>query len=66
MTTACANCKFYDGDGACHLHPPVRLPRRFTGEASAGNRVRDEEIFWGWPQVKPDDWCGDGRDNHAT
>ena len=53
----CNSCKFFGGDG-CHLNPPVRLPRKFNEHATAGNRIRDEELIWGWPPVGPNDWCG--------
>lgn len=60
MNTTCAYCKFYDSTvGECHKSPPVRLPRRFDGQATAGNRVRNEEVIWGWPSSKPLDWCGE-------
>ncbi len=51
----CDNCLFYR-PGACHQLPPVRLPRKFDDRATAGNRVRDESMSWGWPC--PNDWCG--------
>jgi hypothetical protein len=57
----CVNCRYHRApDGTCHFDPPVRLPRRFDESATAGNRVRDEELLWGWPVVKEDDWCGKG------
>lgn len=57
---ACQACKFFNADTSeCRKSPPVRLPRRFDSSATAGNRVRDEELLWGWPIVKADDWCGE-------
>ncbi|MGY4224432.1 hypothetical protein ACVMIH_001793 [Bradyrhizobium sp. USDA 4503] len=54
----CTTCKFYRND-TCRRSPPVRLPRKFDPDASAGNRVRDESLIWGWPVVQPTDWCGE-------
>lgn len=57
----CLDCRWFQHNnpgGECHLHPPVRLPRRFDPAASSGNRVRSEELIWGWPEVLADDWCG--------
>lgn len=60
----CVTCVFYDADHfECRRHPPLRLPRRFSSEASAGNRVREENIIFGWPQTGPNDWCGDWKDD---
>ena len=53
----CDSCKFYRL-GECHLNPPSRLPRKFDAQATAGNRVRDEELIWGWPLTGPKNWCG--------
>lgn len=53
----CDRCFFFRKKG-CHLHPPVRLPRKFAGDATAESRVRQEELIWGWPVVEFDDWCG--------
>jgi phenylpropionate dioxygenase-like ring-hydroxylating dioxygenase large terminal subunit len=53
----CANCRFHR-DGECHKAPPVRLPRKFDAVATAGNRVREEALIWGWPGVGENDWCG--------
>lgn len=61
MNQSCGECIFFDGAGECHLHPPVRLPRKFSAEADAGNRVREEDLIWGWPTVRYDDWCGQYR-----
>lgn len=62
MSDCCSNCSYRRG-GECHFSPPVRLPRRFSSEANAGSRIRDEEILWGWPEVRLTDWCGEwGRD----
>ncbi|MCK1536840.1 MULTISPECIES: hypothetical protein [unclassified Bradyrhizobium] len=61
MNDRCENCRFYrliEYRGECHAAPPVRLPRKFEDGATAGNRVRDEKLIWGWPSVKPGDWCG--------
>jgi hypothetical protein len=59
MKNTCASCRYYEPNhGECRLQPPVRLPRRFADDATAGNRVRDEEVLWGWPKVKSNDWCG--------
>lgn len=61
MTQNCSNCRFYRNYG-CHKVPPVRLPREFSQDATAGNRVRNEMVRWGWPEVAPHvDWCGDWR-----
>lgn len=58
-THVCWNCGFYSQrTKECRAAPPVRLPRQFTPDATAGNRVRDEALIWGWPRTKPDDWCG--------
>ena len=54
----CSSC-FYYRSGDCRKHPPVRLPRKFSNDATQGNRVRDETLLWGWPQVQPSDWCGE-------
>lgn len=57
---ACLTCKFYRLDPSeCRKSPPVRLPRKFDPAATPGNRVRNEELLWGWPVVKPNDWCGE-------
>jgi hypothetical protein len=53
----CYNCRFYMR-GECHFDPPVRLPRKFDPKASEGNRIRDEELIWGWPKTRDDEWCG--------
>lgn len=57
MVKECSNCFFYK-DYGCHKNPPVRLPRIFDQSATAGNRIRNEAIIWGWPYVIPKDWCG--------
>jgi hypothetical protein len=58
----CRVCEYYDPSRfECHKSPPVRLPRKFAADAEAGNRVRDEELIWGWPETKYDDWCAEGR-----
>lgn len=54
---SCNSCKYF-GAGCCKLYPPVRLPRKFSDDATPGNRVRDERLLWGWPEVKATDWCG--------
>ncbi len=57
---ACYRCvAFNRNDSTCHLHPPVRLPRKFDQSATSGNRVRDEELIWGWPKVLGTAWCRD-------
>jgi hypothetical protein len=61
----CDNCKLFDG-AHCRRSPPVRLPRQFADVATPGNRVRDESLIWGWPQVKPGDWCGEHRPHILT
>lgn len=43
--------------GECHLNPPVRLSRRFDSKATVGNRIR-EELIWGWPKTRYDEYCG--------
>ena len=53
----CSNCRFFRGD-ECHKQPPQRLPRKFDPLATSGNRVRDEQLIWGWPAVSEHDWCG--------
>jgi hypothetical protein len=54
----CRNCaKFDAASHTCRAAPPVRLPRAFSDKATAGNRVRDEQLIWGWPDVEPYDWC---------
>lgn len=53
----CSDCVFFRAD-TCRRAPPVRLPRRFDATATSGNRVRQEEITWGWPAVSVSDWCG--------
>jgi len=59
----CTTCVFYDAEVfECHRHAPVRLPRRFSNDATAGNRVRDESLIWGWPKTGPHDWCGDWKE----
>lgn len=55
----CKACKFYEAsDSTCRINPPVRLPRKFESSATAGNRVREETLIWGWPAVDKYDWCG--------
>lgn len=56
----CNHCRFYR-PGECHLLPPVRLPRKFV---SSSDRTRDEELMWGWPEVKHTDWCGKFEEHH--
>ncbi|QOG20433.1 hypothetical protein [Bradyrhizobium sp. SEMIA] len=59
---SCCRCALYEvSDGTCRANPPVRLPRKFEPEATAGNRVRDETLIWGWPAVHRHDWCGHWR-----
>jgi hypothetical protein len=60
VTPVCGNCFFYR-TGSCRKSPPVRLPRRFDTKATEGNRVRDEELIWGWPVVGYKGWCGEHR-----
>lgn len=62
----CLGCAFFERyhgteTGECRISPPVRLPREFSQDATAGNRVRNEEVRWGWPVVKTDQWCGEFR-----
>ena len=58
----CVSCMFYEvRDGTCRHNPPVRLPRKFEENATAGNRVRNETLLWGWPSVNDKDWCGQWR-----
>jgi hypothetical protein len=55
----CGNC-YYRRGIHCRLHPPVRLPRKFSEtRTTLDSRMRDEEIIWGWPEVRRLDWCGD-------
>jgi hypothetical protein len=54
----CETCIFRAGD-ECRKSPPVRLPRKFSGSATSGNRVRDEALLWGWPKIERTDWCGE-------
>lgn len=55
----CRRCQFYEAsDSTCRFNPPVRLPRKFSEEATAGNRVREEALIWGWPVIDRYDWCG--------
>lgn len=54
----CGTCRFRVGD-ECRKSPPVRLPRKFDGSATSGNRVRDEGLLWGWPKIELTDWCGE-------
>lgn len=57
----CKNCYFYVRQ-ACHLQPPVRLPRKFDPKAIESlGRHRIEEVIWGWPEVREIDWCGQYR-----
>ncbi|MGR4927374.1 hypothetical protein ACIPUD_11260 [Bradyrhizobium sp. CAR08] len=58
MIHSCTTCKFYSAE-TCRRSPPVRLPRKFDTAATAGNRVREEALIWGWPAVRPTDWCGE-------
>jgi hypothetical protein len=47
----CANCGHYQEEaGQCRRYPPVHM-------------LTDEGGFWEFPDVDPDDWCGefDGR-----
>lgn len=54
----CPECMNYEPkDSTCRAAPPVRLPRKFEASATAGNRVRDETLLWGWPTVSKTDWC---------
>jgi hypothetical protein len=56
---ACVQCKFYEAsDSTCRFNPPVRLPRKFDTFATAGNRIREETLIWGWPAIDRYDWCG--------
>lgn len=59
VSRACTTCMFFEPHKAeCRKSPPVRLPRRFDATATSAARIRDEQLLWGWPEVKPDDWCG--------
>lgn len=53
----CGGCHFFR-EQTCRHDPPVRLPRKFDDKATAGNRVRLENLEWGWPHVNSTDWCG--------
>ena len=54
----CETCKWWRAsDRTCHAAPPIRLPRKFDENATAGNRVRDESLIWGWPVCGSDDFC---------
>lgn len=56
----CDTCNFFNRETSeCRRSAPVRLPRKFAYGATAGSRVREEELLWGWPKVRPNDWCGD-------
>ncbi len=57
---SCENCMFRI-ELQCRKSPPVRLPRAFTNDANAGNRIRDEQLIWGWPTIEARDWCGEWR-----
>ncbi len=60
MRGHCKTCEYFDPSKfECHKSPPLRLPRKFVDSATAGNRVRDEELIWGWPETKPNEWCGE-------
>lgn len=58
LAERCEACTFHRR-GECHKSPPVRLPRKFSDKATAGNRVREEEHIWGWPEVQAGEWCGE-------
>lgn len=60
----CSSCHFMR-NCQCHRSPPVRLPRKFTADATAGNRVRDEAVTFSWPEIKPTDWCGEYKPRFA-
>lgn len=63
MMQSCENC-MYRLALQCRKLPPVRLPRTFTNDATAGNRIRNEQLIWGWPAIEMRDWCGEWRSNH--
>ena len=60
MKGDCKTCKYYcDDKKECRRLPPIRLPRKFSATATEANRIRDEELLFGWPKVEPNDWCGE-------
>lgn len=63
----CATCYFYR-HSVCKRHPPIRLPRKFDESATSGNRVRQEEVLWGYPEPprRENDWCGEYRVNQEA
>ncbi|SDC07574.1 conserved hypothetical protein, ribA/ribD-fused [Bradyrhizobium brasilense] len=67
MSGACTHCRFFEvKDSTCRLNPPVRLPRRFDASASAGSRVREETLIWGWAVVDKNGWCGQWRSGRRS
>lgn len=49
----CKDCKFFNGEDECRRRPPTLVAHEkdvVTGFYSA---------FWFWPEVSPDDWCGE-------
>jgi hypothetical protein len=53
----CEGCRFYDAGakfGICRRHAPrARILREHDGDLSGYPR---------WPEVEPDDWCGEHQD----
>lgn len=55
----CGSCRFFmAATEECRHSPPIRLPRRFSPDATAESRTRDEQLLFGWPRVQSHDWCG--------
>jgi hypothetical protein len=58
LVKRCFDCKAFEiSTSECRRDPPIRLPRKFHGSATEGNRIRDETLIWGWPEVQKNDWC---------
>ena len=51
----CPKCDFYDVNfGQCRVMPPV-VQYSAVPHGEGGGRIQNER---GWPNVSPDDWCG--------
>ncbi|HNT37448.1 MAG TPA: hypothetical protein PKH07_20810 [bacterium] len=58
----CANCAFSDEpfhDESSHEHKAGLICRRNAPEPLLRVRRTEKQVHVQWPEVRPDDWCGE-------
>ena len=60
LVVSCGDCKFFDDDaGECRRYPPTVMA--YAAESFDGGVGFTSQ----WPSVRPDDWCGEWKEEDA-